>query len=75
MERETLLVGGNCVQAGGCGRAGEVHRILLSGTKELGDDDSGRMGSDQLLSLVVGGEIPATRPFPNQGREGGNLRP
>ena len=49
VERETLLVRAICVQAGGCGRANGIHGILLRGTRKLGGDDSGQVGSGQYI--------------------------
>ena len=49
VEKETLLVRSNFVQAGGCGRADGKHGILLLGTRKPGDDDSGQVGSGQNL--------------------------
>ena len=46
VEREELFVRG--IGVGGRGRLGGVHDVLLSGTKELGDDDSGHIGSGEF---------------------------
>lgn len=48
VERENMLVRDISVRAGGLGQGGGVHDILLHGTKELGDNDSGQVCSSQL---------------------------
>lgn len=74
VEREASLVGGNCIRAGRYGQAGEVHGILLGGTKELEDDYGKQVGSGQFLSRAVGGEIASAGPFPNRCREERSLK-
>lgn len=49
VEREMLLVGDILIRAGGRGRAGGVHGMLLNGTREPRDDDSGQVGNGQPL--------------------------
>ena len=48
VERRNILVIDICIRDGGRGQGGGVHGILLHGTKEPRDDDSGQLCIGEL---------------------------